>query len=78
MNKRDAQNISDKIVEALKERRIPLGVSQYKIAQETGLSKSSILYVERLKQKPAMYTLLLIADYLEADLPEIIKKAKAN
>ena len=43
MNKREAQTISDEIVGVLRKKRIQQGISQYKLAQETGLSKSSIL-----------------------------------
>ena len=45
MNKREAQTISDEIVGVLRKKRIQQGISQYKLAQETGLSKSSILYL---------------------------------
>ena len=76
MNKREAQTISDEIVGVLRKKRIQQGISQYKLAQETGLSKSSILYIERLKQKPAMYTLLMIADCLNVDLSDVLKSLR--
>lgn len=78
MNKREAQHISDKVVTMLKEERIRKGLTQYRVALDTGLSKNSILYIERLTQKPSFYTLVILADYLEADLSEIIKKAREN
>ena len=31
-------------------------------------------YIEKLKQKPSLYNVIMIAQYLKADLPEIIKK----
>ena len=76
MNKREAQTISDEIVGVLRKKRIQQGISQYKLAQETGLSKSSILYIEGLKQKPAMYTLLMIADCLNVDLSDVLKSLR--
>lgn len=77
MNKREAQTISDEIVGVLRKKRIQQGISQYKLAQKTtGLSKSSILYIERLKQKPALYTLLMIADCLNVDLSDVLKSLR--
>lgn len=72
MNKRNAQDISDKIVEVLKRERIRQNISQYKMAKDTGLSKSSILYIERLEQKPALYTLIIIAQYLDISLGKLM------
>ena len=72
MNKKEAQEISDKIILRLKRERIKKGISQYKLAKETGMSKSSILYIETLQQKPTFYTLLLLCHYLEVDLRELL------
>ena len=72
MNKRDAQNISDKIVAVLKEERIKKGISQYKLAKVTGMSKSSILYIENGKQHPTLYTIILISKYLNVEIGSII------
>lgn len=74
MNKREAQFISDKAISALKEIRIKKNISQYKMAKDIGMSKSSILYIENLTQKPSLYTTILIADYLEVKLFEILKE----
>ena len=38
------------------------------------MSKSSILYIENHTQYPSLYTVLLIAEYLEVDLDFVIKK----
>lgn len=72
MNKRDAQNISDRIVAVLKEERIKKGISQYKLAKDTGMSKSSILYIENGKQHPTLYTIILISKYLNVEIGSII------
>lgn len=77
MNKREFQNISDRVVTSLKEERIRQGISPYRMAMDTGLSKNSVLNIERLIQKPALYTVMMIANYLKADLSEIIKKANS-
>ena len=72
MNKRDAQYISDRIVAVLKEERIKKGISQYKLAKDTGMSKSSILYIENGKQHPTLYTIILISKYLNVEIGSII------
>ncbi|MDO4184600.1 MAG: helix-turn-helix transcriptional regulator [Rhodospirillales bacterium] len=76
MNKRDAQKLSDKIVAVLRQERIKKGISQYKMAKDIGMSKSSILYIENLTQRPSLYTVLLIANYLNVDISQIIKNAQ--
>ncbi len=74
MNKRQAQKISDKIIISLRKARIDKGISQYRLAQDIGMSKSSILYIESLKQRPTMYTILMIANYLGVKLSNILKQ----
>ena len=75
MKKRQAQEISDKIVALLREERIKKGITQYKMAKETGMSKSSILYIENCTQRPTLYTTLLLADYLNMDLAKVVQEA---
>lgn len=74
MNKREAQIISDDIVTALKNERLRQNISCYRLAKDLGLSQSTLSYIEKLKQKPSLYNVIMIAEYLKADLPEIIKK----
>lgn len=78
MNKRDAQEISNQIVAVLREERIKKGISQYKLAKDTGMSKSSILYIENCTQHPTLYTAILIANYLDVDISEVIKTITAK
>lgn len=75
MKKRQAQEISDKIVAILREERIKKGITQYKMAKETGMSKSSILYIENCTQRPTLYTTLLLADYLDLDFSKVVQEA---
>ena len=76
MKKRQAQEISDKIVAVLRTKRIEKSITQYKMAKETGMSKSSILYIESCKQRPSLYTVLMLADYLDLDLSQVMKNLK--
>ena len=71
IDKRIAQQISDSIVLKLRETRLKKGISQYRIAKDTGMSKSSILYIENRTQHPTLYTVILLAHYLGVDLKEL-------
>ena len=72
INKRTAQEMSDSVILKLRDERIRQGISQYRIAKDTGMSKSSILYIENLTQKPTLYTVILLAHYLKIDLKKIL------
>ena len=74
MNKREAQNLSDEVVLLLKQERIKQGITPYRLAKDTGLSKNSVLNIERLSQKPALYTLMIIANYLDISLGKVISE----
>ena len=50
------------------------GITQYKMAKDTGMSKSSILYIENFTQRPSLYTIIMLADYLGLDFSEVLKK----
>ena len=78
MNKREAQFLNDTVVDALAEIRENKGISVYRIAKDLGISHSSVLYIENHKQKPTLFFLMMIANYLEADLGEIISKVMKN
>lgn len=73
MNKREAQEVSSKVVALLKNEHIKQGISQYKLATDIGMSKSSIFYLENRIQQPSLHTVLLIADYLHIKLSKILK-----
>ena len=75
MKKRQAQEISDRIMAILREERLKKGITQYKMAKETGMSKSSILYIENCTQRPTLYTALLLADYLGLDFSKVVQEA---
>lgn len=74
MDKREAQDNSDKIVKALIEIRKAKKITSYRLGKDTGLAFSTISYIERFKLKPTLYVTMMIADYLGADLGAIIQK----
>ncbi len=74
----EAGHISDMVVELLKQERIRRGISQYKLAKECGLSKTSIAFIERFENKLTLRTLLMISDCLQVDLGDVLKTVKKN
>lgn len=74
MNKREAQNISKNLVSLLFAECEKQKISMYKLAQETCLSYTSILDIQKGKQMPGYYTLCIIADYLGLEFNLVSKK----
>lgn len=78
MNKREAKIISDQVVSALIERQKSAGVSNYKIAKETGLSESVLSYLKDFKQNPQLVTLIMVADAIGVSLAEVFQEVENN
>lgn len=64
------------IVRLLREERAKSGLSKYAVEQRTGISQQMVGYVERGLRKPSLETALRMADALEVDLADIIKRAR--
>ena len=75
MNIEQAGNISDEVVDFLRQERIRQGISRYKLAKDCGLSKTSIAYIENFENKPTLRSLLMIAECLGVDLGKLIAEA---
>ena len=52
------------------------GLSMNQVAERAGLSQQMVSYVERGMRNPTLETLLRMTDVLEADLADVIKKAR--
>lgn len=50
-------------------------LSKYAVAQRSGVSESMVGQVERGLRNPSLELILRMADGLEADLPELLKKS---
>lgn len=74
MNKKEAQTISNEVVELLREDREAKGISNYQISQLTGLGEGTLSLIDRLKSQPSFHVLIMMATATGADLPGIIKK----
>ena len=68
--------LCDQIVRMLHEERKRKGLSKYVHERRSGVSQQMIGYVERGLRKPSLETALRMADGLELDLEDVIKKAR--
>jgi transcriptional regulator with XRE-family HTH domain len=66
------------IVSLLKQERGRRKRANYAISQRSGVSESTLGRIERGQCNPSLETALRIADGIGADLPAIIKKARAG
>ena len=76
MKIRTSQIFSDQVVDCLKAERLRQGISQYKLAKECDIGKSTVNYIENHTRKPTFYMLAIIAAYLKVNLSDIIRKVE--
>jgi transcriptional regulator with XRE-family HTH domain len=67
--------IRKEIIRLLQAERVRRKLSNYAVAQNSGVSESMLSLVDRGLRNPTMELLLRMADGINADLPAIIKKA---
>ena len=66
------------VIGLLREERERRGLSKYVIAKRSGLSQPMIGYVERGLRNPTLETVLRMADALDLDFAELVKRAQAS
>jgi transcriptional regulator with XRE-family HTH domain len=70
--------IRKEIVRLLHEERVRKKLSNYAVAQNSGVSESMLSLIERGLRNPTLELMLRIADGIGTDLPALIKKATAR
>jgi transcriptional regulator with XRE-family HTH domain len=75
---RHYEAICDEIIRLLRQERKRRKLSNYVVAQRSGVSESMLSLVERGLRNPTLELTLRIADGIGADLPALIKKATAT
>ena len=66
------------VIRLLREERLRRKLSNYAIAQNSGVSESMLSLVERGLRNPTMELLLRIADGIGVDLADVIRQAQAT
>lgn len=74
----DDSEIVAAVVARLRKSREERGVSQYRLAKETGLSASGIRHMENGRVNPTLYFVLRICRFLEIDLSDLIREAEKS
>jgi transcriptional regulator with XRE-family HTH domain len=72
------QAVCAEIIRLLREERKQRKLSNYAVAQKSGVSESMLSLVDRGLRNPTMELILRIADGIGADLPAVVKKAQAT
>ena len=71
----DENEVVLRLVQRLREIRESRGISQYRLAKDTGLSPSGIRHMENGRVSPTLYFLLKVCGHLGEDLPALLAEA---
>ena len=72
MNRVEAENIAQKVVELLEQERVKRNITKTEINNKTGLSRTAWTLMVSKKNSPTLRTLLMVADVIGVDLKQII------
>jgi transcriptional regulator with XRE-family HTH domain len=76
VEKGDARQLVGKVVQGLVAHRTAAGLSQYRLAELTGLSRETIRLIESGQQSPTLASLFLISTALDAKLGPLVSEAE--
>ncbi len=76
MNRREAEIIGQKVMLALWQKQESLGISNYQISHNNGISESTLSYLKNNNQNPRLSTMIMIANALNIPLSEIFKQVE--
>lgn len=76
MSKDKAKIIEQSVIKAFAERRKKLKYTYEKVAELTGLHRTSVSLIERGKIRPTLIVCLKIAEALGLKLEDVIRKSK--
>jgi transcriptional regulator with XRE-family HTH domain len=65
------------LADVIRQRRIELKLSLTQLGTRAGLSQQGVSYLEREMRVPNIGTLLMVADALDVDLSELIRRAES-
>ena len=76
MNRVEAENIAQKVVELLEQERVKRNITKTEINNKTGLSRTAWTLMKKKKNSPTLRTLLMVADVIGVDLKQIIAESE--
>ena len=72
------KRIVEQVCEILKSERVRREISQQRLAEMAGLSRTGLRHIESLQINPTLYSLLRLAKALELDLAVILSSEKMS
>lgn len=78
MNREDAENLSQRVVEILEQERIKRKITKLCISKATGISRTAITLMVKKQNSPTLRTLMMVASAVGVDLKEVIRKAETD
>ncbi len=73
MDVREAQEISDAVVNKIKKNLYDQGHTSYWLAQQCNLTEAALSYIFNHKRHPTLHTLLIISEALNIKLSDVLK-----
>ncbi len=74
MKRKSADKTVDDIVARLKKLRLEQNLSHEKLAEKAKVNRSTISLIESRKREPTLLTCIKIANALDIDLADVMKK----
>ena len=71
-------DVEQRLVSRLREKRVNAGLSQTRLASQAGVSRSTISHMENGSSRPTLWVLLRIADALGMELWVELRGASEN
>ena len=66
----------ERVCKALAEARVEQGLSQQRLAEMAGISRTGLRHIESLETSPTLHSLLRLAKALRLDLVSLIDQAR--
>jgi len=74
----DSQRFSRAVVAALKERRLASGLSQARLAEAAGISRTAVTMIEAGQRNPTLFVCHALAKALDLQLWPLIRKVEGQ
>lgn len=78
MEKDPEREVVISICKSLVEERKRQGISQQRLSEMAGISRTGLRHIESFDTNPTLYTLIKISNALDFDLPEALNRKLEN
>ena len=74
MNPDKERGTVERVCKALTQARIDQGISQQRLAEMAGISRTGLRHIESLETSPTLHSLLRLAKALDLDLSALLER----